>query len=746
MSDTSQLDQFTPVSRDALAEEEARLNEAYAKAMAEYGRLQAKAEEEDKNLSEFEDYSIHEVPGVGRYVIMRQQGWAPLINIISNDNDPKSVIANIDFSPRLYPLFDGVIGDRFQSPYLLDPTDDNFESYKDLRDNIAAVRNFLMQTYYANTPEGMTGEKAQQSLKEIALFVGDGLYNNWLLFNFLRVHDPREPHISIDEASRPNGKGAQYIYEKILEMQRHSNWMRPFAPIASLFGGKPIVDWHLPPASETHFNEKLGDFASIDAISPETEIALQTASAQLVAIGTRLNAVRDQRMVSNVAVDLDAIGNHLAFTAMQMDSVKQLDAGIRQEAVDIARDILRKLKLAIGNFNLLDGLKLKPSDDVAALGAVKGVAVIYERLLGWARANHDGDIFRHPSVMAATQAIGQLGYQAKREALRMATLAGNGSLIDAIQGQMGRLPQSYANPTAKTFGELFDTIERGMNTILNRTQQVGVSGGKVGFTVESQQGSSMSAAPPTGVANTRGVEGARASTDAARAAAQAQLLQANQKLAAQLAQAEQRRQQATSRTAAGTEAAASTSRSTVGRQAAPAQSTREQKAKTEAAASAANPAASISAAQASAQQQAALQSAQMAETARRRENEQRQQSNQQQQQAQRDTAARSNQMAMRNATAAMQQAMRQVPSNVGQATNLSGIAPGAQPITGGRVDPRAIQEQARRAIAQAQASAAAAAKPQAARPAASTATPQRPDLPPPTPPIPGQPNRQGRGI
>ena len=182
-------DDFVAKSSDVLAAEEAALKAAHEKALADLNRIQIEAASKGHNLSPFDDFEMYEATGVGRYVIMRDKGWEPLYNIISNDNDHKSIVANIDFSANVYPEFDGVIGEHFESPYLLDPLDDKFMSFKPLRDNLAAVRNFLIQTYFANPPHGMTDETAKDCLNQIAGYVGDGLYNNWLFLGVIPNHD-----------------------------------------------------------------------------------------------------------------------------------------------------------------------------------------------------------------------------------------------------------------------------------------------------------------------------------------------------------------------------------------------------------------------------------------------------------------------------------------------------------------------------------------------------------------------------
>ena len=498
-------DDFTgqDFSGDNMSLEEVHaLDAALAQARAELDAITKAASTAGQNANQANaEYSLHAVDGVGRYAIARHLGWKPLIKIL---HDPA---ADINFSLKEYPVFDAVIGERFQSPHLIDPLDEQYESYGSLRDNIAAVRNFLMESYYAKTPAGMTPEKASKALQEIAAFVGDGLYNNWRLFGVIPNHDPTKPFIALDAARAGNGAGAQYIYEKILEMHRHSNWMRPFAAVASLFGGKPAPDWMLPPASDTYFKE---GFAG--ELIAGTTIGKIPTRAEIDAAFARVNRLEAKRAelsgaheLSMMATDLDAMGSHLLFTAETINTAENLAEPVRRDAIDIAREILRKLKVSMGGITIRDGLKLKPTDDMAALGAVKGVAMVYERLISWAKGI-DASIMQHPSIAAATQAIGQLGYLAKREALNMALAAGNAPRASQLQEQLSRLPPNYVPANTATFGSLLETIDNGIMTILNRTQAMSVPGAKVGHSAGNELGTYMGAAPTAGMSTQLGGE------------------------------------------------------------------------------------------------------------------------------------------------------------------------------------------------------------------------------------------------
>lgn len=679
-----------------LAEEEAALRQA----REELRRIAEKASVENSNTVTNAHYSMHEVAGLGRYVIPRRTGWEPLLEII---HDP---VPNIDFSANIYPALDGVIGQRFNSPYLLNPLDDKFESYESLRDNLAAVRNFLMETYFANTPAGMNSDKARQSLNEIMTFVGNGLYNNWKYFGVIPNHHWREPHIDLERAREPGGRGAQYIYERILEQQRHSNWMRPFGAVVALFGGNAIPDWNLPPASSTNFLIRYGK-----SIAPDTgKDGPQSDIDRLNAIEARLGQISDSKTLTMTAIDLDAIGNHLLYTAEHMeriDPVSHLSEPTRRDAVNIARDILRKLKISVGDLHVKDGLQMKPSDDMAALGAIKGVAVVYEKLLAWAKGNNDSAIFQHPSILAANQALGQLGYLAKVEAHRMAMVAGNTNLAATITEQLQRLPSHFANTASTTFGELLNAVGRGIDTVINRIQQVGVEGAEVGFSRENRLGSTLSDAPTAGTANQVGDEAILRNQQAATADQHAALVQAqriNTQVAAQTRQQPQQQQTAPVGRSSG---------SNTGRQAL--QSARSQQ--RQSSAINVNAAAAIQGPLTPAQQQQLARAA--AVTAANRAAHEREEhlhhEQQQQQLINQQKAAAA--MAKAKATAA------KIDPGMIKGLSLKGVT--GTPITGGKpIKPEDILKQQ-----QAAAKAAQAAKPGTATPTA-TVTPPDPTLPP----------------
>lgn len=475
-----------------MAREAAALDEAIARATDELNAISAAASEADRIADDddgAENCTIHEVMGVGRYAIPAEEGWEALLDIV---HDPS---VDINYSPNLYPVFDAVIQDITQSPYLDNPDEPKYDSatFRNLRDNIAAVRNYLMETYYANTPEGMSTADAKRSLEEIATFLGQGLNNNLRLGGLIPNHDPTKPFIDLSRASEPDGAGAQYIYEEILKMQRQSDWWRPFAQITALFGGKKPVDWKLPSGTTTPFRETSADVAIKGHMA---EAAVAQRLENLYSERDALDAAIEN---TALAVDMETMGNNLLATADRLNDVSQLSEPVQRNAIEIAKDILRKLKIQIGDKNLIDGLRMSPQDDRQALGGIQGVAMVYERLLAWGRGI-DASIAQHPSIMAATQAVGQLGYMAKLESLRVATAIGNTVLADRIAARIAAIPDAYKNVNAANFGDLLSRVEGGIDTVLNRIQAIQGPGAGVGHTPDKQLGSYMNSAPIAGLA------------------------------------------------------------------------------------------------------------------------------------------------------------------------------------------------------------------------------------------------------
>lgn len=409
-------------------------------------------------------YPVERVRGsVGRWLIPRRNTLEEHLALVKDKE------RDIDFSPANYPAFDAKFTEKYAGTGFFEPLHDNFPKYTGLRNNLATVRNYMLQLYFPdNSPDD---QLRIQHLGQIAEYLAEGLSNDRAFFGLLPVHNPFKPFIDVNMASAPDGEGARYLYQKILEMQRHSNWTRPFSALTSMFGGAAYGQWDLPSLQDSAFAHDAAD----DEPNP------RNIGAEIATLATTYDVLENKRESlvtrqhqSSAASDLDTIGNQLLFSYYQMrDAVEDLSAPIRREAIDIAHEILRRLSVKLGATSVSNGISFKPTDDNAALGSSSGVGRILVRMAGMMRALGD-DMMSNPIIAGAHEAMGQLAYLAKLEALHMANAAGDTKLASSIRGQLSQLRAFGQGLEGKSFGDLLDKMKDGVALMEQKLRAAGL--------------------------------------------------------------------------------------------------------------------------------------------------------------------------------------------------------------------------------------------------------------------------------
>lgn len=409
-------------------------------------------------------YPVERVRGsVGRWLIPRRNTLEEHLALVKDKE------RDIDFSPANYPAFDAKFTERYAGEGFFDPLNDNFPKYAGLRNNLATVRNYMLQLYFPdNSPDD---QLRMAHLGQIAEYLAEGLSNDRAFFGLVPVHNPFKSFIDVNLASAPNGEGARYLYQKILEMQRHSNWTRPFSALASMFGGAAYGQWDLPSLQDSAFAQDAG------ADQPDP----RNIGEEIAALATTYDVLENKRESlvarqhqSAAASDLDTIGNQLLFSYYQMrDAVEDLSAPIRREAIDIAHEILRRLSVKLGATSVTNGISFKPTDDNAALGSSSGVGRMLVRMAGMMRALGD-DMMSNPIIAGAHEAMGQLAYLAKLEALHMANAAGDTKLASSIRGQLSQLRAFGQGLEGKSFGDLLDKMKDGVALMEQKLRAAGL--------------------------------------------------------------------------------------------------------------------------------------------------------------------------------------------------------------------------------------------------------------------------------
>lgn len=473
---------------------------------------------------------------IGDYVVPPVLSWETLYAVVKDDS------FDIDYSIQKYPAFDGLVDEYFNSDEFINPLNSRYEKWQNLRDNIACVRNFLMIHYFEQNPNNVSEQAAEDAMEAIAKFIGKGCYNNFLFLGMIPNHNPLEDFIDIEKASAPDGSGARYIYERILAKNRSSTWLKPFDAVIRFFSGSGVSDWQLPATEKTPFDPNYLMQTSDAYISEEMiDAAIDEANRLRALLAKAQSASYEQAHLQRQVTDLDNMGNHLLFGAASAHHVVGLQEPVRRDAVEIAKDILRKLKVSIGDINIKDGLRLNPDDDVATIGGIKGVMMVFEKMLANASANNAA-ILNHPAVISATQAFGQIGYLAKLEAFRFATQLGDTGYAKALADQMRRIPDFYAQATHPKLGDLLDRISTGMDVVLQRMHQISDPAAMLSMNAFDTVGTSMNT-PTAGlqaqVAAAIGVQGNMQAQQAAEAAEAAARAKANALLAANARQSGQ---------------------------------------------------------------------------------------------------------------------------------------------------------------------------------------------------------------
>lgn len=214
-------------------------------------------------------------------------------------------------------------------------------------------------------------------------------------------------------------------------------------------------------------------------------------------------AAREHIANSATASELDSLGDYLLSRSEAMQAVSTMSEPAKNDAIALAREILRKLKVSFGTCTILDGLGLRNAEDGVLFGSIKDVVQIYEQMVAWA-CGIDASIMSDPSVQAAISAIGKIGYFAKLESERLAKKANLSVLVNRLNEQRAALDAKFSG-SQENLGQLLDLIERGMNRVINRVTSVSVSGASVSHAQESL-GHFMSAAPTAGLARSLNAE------------------------------------------------------------------------------------------------------------------------------------------------------------------------------------------------------------------------------------------------
>jgi hypothetical protein len=362
---------------------------------------------------------LREIPDVGRYMLVREQSYAAHHELVAD----KSL--QLGYSPSQQPAFD--------------PQFTNFALAA--QPHLTVLRNFIMGEYFK---QNATQAKVD-ALKAIAEFASK-----------LPV-----------EASP---KGIQQLYLRLLKRQHTPLILMPSVWFAKI---RPS-QWQLPPLEVSPFSDE----ALIrPAPKPDTNLhAVESVSFVDMVDRDHLSLEETQQQEQSheqgQAEELNAIANDMASAGALTMSVEELHEPTKRESIELAKEILNKLRVKMGEAFISHGLSPFAIEKLLILSGLREVVKAFEFHLHKI-AGLDANIYENPAVVRANQAVGKLSYIAKKETLLAAKQQNDTQMAALIEADLAQFPSGWLPAENEQFGMLFDDLQSGLEAVLDRLTQIG---------------------------------------------------------------------------------------------------------------------------------------------------------------------------------------------------------------------------------------------------------------------------------
>lgn len=126
----------------------------------------------------------------------------------------------------------------------------------------------------------------------------------------------------------------------------------------------------------------------------------------------------------------------------RLQSIETLSSPVREEAVEIARDILEKLQLLVGNDSGEEALRAPETQQQQTAEAIATLTAQYEQQIS-RLAQTDSDALQHALFGEAREAIGSLNVLLLSQALQQAEQAQDASLIAQLTHELQKMPARW---------------------------------------------------------------------------------------------------------------------------------------------------------------------------------------------------------------------------------------------------------------------------------------------------------------
>lgn len=373
----------------------------------------------------------------------------------------------LTYSIQNFPYFDGEIAKYYPNAALTDPNNITYAQYQPLRKNIAVLRNFILSHLLQNADANLE-ETANNYVRTIANTIGEALKRG---SNVLR--NPFEPALTIKETN-VLGHGGTTIYQLLLQLQINIPQQKSLRKSPHTLALLPHPAFALPPLNASPFHKLQPDDTSNDT-RMRTEEEAVTAQASI-----NPNNLLEQREQNKLnAINISAISDEIvalrSVAGTKAKSVEDLDNQTKNRAIELGRDILRKLKLHFADMSVENLMKSNPDDVQSLMTNVKKVTDLFRYYLDQLDQKQQ-ELLEHPDVINALKASGTLAATAKLYAIKEAKESGDKELAERLTKEYENMPEEWRNSQTTKVGDLFENLDKGLKVLqyhlLNQTSNL----------------------------------------------------------------------------------------------------------------------------------------------------------------------------------------------------------------------------------------------------------------------------------
>jgi hypothetical protein len=427
------LEEFRSIDKTLRSEEAAR-----ARAIAATGV--------DTNLEAFSRVFSH--GPLGQFVKPKDNNW---------QRHKLAVLSSgLEFNPS-QSSFDEILALHADRPAYFDPNHRDYEKYEGLRTNIAVVRNFLLNHFF---PDGTVDDdkKDIQNVKHIQWIAGE--LGDMLARGSSLFHNYAKPSVNPLKANE-EGVGAAMMYDKLRGMEILEGLLAPVYVPLNLIRGTMNRHWNLPDIEATPFHEH-------NLTAP---FIPDTTSSSLMAAGNMAGSPQQQEALFQLqgvaSGSFSELGESMLHASSGYVSVEELQQPVKIRAIELAQDILDKLRIRFGDTSIeamLDHTDLPSMHDL--LSDVNQLArVYYDHLQRGVIL--DPSLAENNDVLLASEALGKFAYQSKMQALKAAEQQGDTVAAEQIFADLEVMPDEWRYPPERSVGQLLADIKLGIDAVVN---------------------------------------------------------------------------------------------------------------------------------------------------------------------------------------------------------------------------------------------------------------------------------------